>query len=195
MANRSPEFMFVRDAIRYVLSEYWTRFNWTPSGIFVHQNSDSPFNSAVQRSLKNYLDTHGWQIHEKYCVYFQEKKFSAEKHYELCRKIIENQNDAADVKITVLKLCAIVSYITAVSVHYGTLEAPEISHSFIFGYYAKLRKVLEDEWYNKTFSPLDRNIVGCMVNLADGREVFIGLGCPFGFEPHPVGRNCAPRTG
>ncbi|GFU16801.1 hypothetical protein NPIL_643531 [Nephila pilipes] len=56
MANESPEFMFVRDVIRFGLVKYWPALDWTPSGIFVQQNQDYPFNLAIKRIFKKFLD-------------------------------------------------------------------------------------------------------------------------------------------
>ncbi|GFS91568.1 hypothetical protein NPIL_460301 [Nephila pilipes] len=133
------ECMLVRDIIRYVLLVYWPDINWTPSGIFVDQDSDSPFNSIVQRSVKKYLDIYGWMINEKYYEHFNERKFSAKKHCEICREIIENQNNFADGRIVVFGLCSILSYITALSVSRGIRAAPRISHVLILGYFPILR--------------------------------------------------------
>ncbi|GFS91564.1 hypothetical protein NPIL_460281 [Nephila pilipes] len=102
--------MMVRDIIRYVLLEYWPGINWTPSGIFVDQNMDSPFNVLVKRAVEKFLDTFRRKIREMYTEYLQDRTFSVERHFDICRVIIENQNNCVDARIMFFGMCSPIIY-------------------------------------------------------------------------------------
>ncbi|GFS91577.1 hypothetical protein NPIL_460341 [Nephila pilipes] len=139
MANKSPEYMFATDVIRYVLVEYWTGLNWMPSGIFVHQYHGSPFSPAVQRIIKETLDSNGAMLHEKYDQRFPVKNIFSHHHYEFCQELIQNEVENEDVRVIFLSMCAVLTFVTALSVLYGIKEAPDICHRAILGHFLKLR--------------------------------------------------------
>ncbi|GFS91582.1 hypothetical protein NPIL_460361 [Nephila pilipes] len=141
MEQIDNDYMFVRDVMRYVLLEYCHELNWMPSGKFVRQNHNSPFNSAVKRLVHMFLDSNRSKLHDIYNAYFHERIFSAQKHYEFCQKLIEDEDMREDPKVIVLRLCVVLSYLTAYSVSCGIMEAPHITHTLIFEYYSKLRKI------------------------------------------------------
>ncbi|GFS91566.1 hypothetical protein NPIL_460291 [Nephila pilipes] len=141
MAIRGPEFMFARDVIRYVLCEYFTGVNWTPSGIFVHQNHDSPFNNTILEVFNFYLDLFGVSIYEIYEKRFPEKKLSAQQHWEFCKEVIEKSYFSTEAIYSFLNVCAKLSLIATFSFLCGVLDAPDISHRLILRYFETLKSL------------------------------------------------------
>ncbi|GFS91573.1 hypothetical protein NPIL_460321 [Nephila pilipes] len=137
--TESPESMFVRDVIRYVLVEYLPDLNWTPSGIFVQQNCDSPFSPAIESVIVETLDRIGATILQKYEQRFPKRNLSPQKHFEYCVEIIEKSYGTEQVNAYLLAVCAIVSMFTAISVSFDVMEAPDISHELIVRYFETLK--------------------------------------------------------
>ncbi|GFU51765.1 hypothetical protein NPIL_274221 [Nephila pilipes] len=140
MANENLEFMFVRDVIRYVLVEYWSAINWTPNGIFVHQNQDSLFNTSVKGMMEKILDKNVRKIGNTYINRFLGRNISGQQHLEFCKELIETLGEPKPEEVTIffLDVCANLSLITGFSVLYDVIEAPHITHILIFGYFTKL---------------------------------------------------------
>ncbi|GFU59821.1 hypothetical protein NPIL_332841 [Nephila pilipes] len=140
MANHNLGFKFIRDVIRYVLIEYWPGIHWTPCGIFVHQNHDSPFTPSVQRIIQNTLDNNVVWIYKEYDNHFPTKNISAQQHYGFCLELTERMGEPQPENLTLyfLAICVTVSLITALSVLYDVREAPHISHILLFSYFAEL---------------------------------------------------------
>lgn len=143
MANKSQEYKFVRDVIRYVLSEYWPGVHWNPTGMFLDHDNDSPFTPAVKMIIRQILDDNAVDLHRSYDEVFPVKNIFSYQHYELCQHMISSiiVSEIEDVKFIFLTLCASVSLYTALSVLYGIKEAPYISHGLILKYFISLRSI------------------------------------------------------
>ncbi|GFS91562.1 hypothetical protein NPIL_460271 [Nephila pilipes] len=141
MTIPGPEFMFARDAIRYVLCEYFPGVNWTPSGIFVYQNHDSPFNNPIREVFKVYLDLIGASIFEKYERRFPEQNPSAEQHWEFCEEVMEKSYVSEEGIYSLINVSTKLSLIATFSFLCGVLDAPDISHRLILRYFETLKSL------------------------------------------------------
>ncbi|GFV79864.1 hypothetical protein TNCV_1726891 [Trichonephila clavipes] len=152
MAFLLPEYKFIRDVIRYVLSEYWPGTHWTPSGIFLVHDSDTPFTPAVQEVIKDILDDNAVELHRYYDEHFPDKNITVNNHFELCKQrcesLTEDKND--DVLYTFIIMCACLSLFTALSVLYGVKSAPNVTHRLILRYFEALKyaNVITDSFWN-----------------------------------------------
>ncbi|GFU51767.1 hypothetical protein NPIL_274231 [Nephila pilipes] len=151
MDIQEPEFKFVRDVIRHVLSDYWPGIQWTPCGIFVHRNHDSPFSPAIQRKIDEILNMKGVMLHENYDEWVSREFISRWQHEEFCRQAIEAMVSPGpeEVKMHFLVVCASLSLIAALSVFYGLREAPDFSLKLIlkhFEYLLNLGVITETFW-------------------------------------------------
>ncbi|GFQ83941.1 uncharacterized protein TNCT_704581 [Trichonephila clavata] len=156
MAFLLPEYKFIRDVIRYVLSDYWPGTHWNPSGMFLVQDSDSPFTPAVQKRIKNILDDNALDLHRYYDGYFPDKNITSKQHYELCKNRSERMTEAEheDVIYVFVYLCASLSLFTALSVVYGVDEAPIVTHRLILRYFVSLKdgNVVTDSFWDDLHS-------------------------------------------
>ncbi|GFS91560.1 hypothetical protein NPIL_460261 [Nephila pilipes] len=139
MTIPSPEYMFARDVIRYILCEYFPGVIWIPTGIFVHQNHDSPFNTRVKEAIESYLDEFGICVFEKYEKRFPEKNPSAQQHCEYCEEQIKIPCAPRDVVVKFVAVCLDLSLITTLSVLCGVMEAPHVTHGLIVRYFETLK--------------------------------------------------------
>ncbi|GFS47478.1 hypothetical protein TNIN_189621 [Trichonephila inaurata madagascariensis] len=152
MAHLLPEYKFIRDVIRYVLSEYWPGTHWTPSGMFLVQDSDSPFTPVVQEIIKTILDDNAVDFHRCYDEYFPDKNITPNQHYELCIDKSESLIDGEyeDVIYVFIFMCACLSLFTALSVLYGVDAALIVTHWVILRYFESLKyaNVITDSFWD-----------------------------------------------
>ncbi|GFV79881.1 hypothetical protein TNCV_1727061 [Trichonephila clavipes] len=151
MAFLLPEYKFIRDAIRYVLSEYWPGTHWTPSGMFLVRDSDSPFTPAVQEIIKSVLDDNAVDLHRYYDKYFLDKNITSQQHYELCKAKSERMKEGKyeDIAYVFTFVCACLSLFTALSVLYGVDDAPIITHRLLLRYFVSLKNanaIMDSFW-------------------------------------------------
>ncbi|GFQ83939.1 hypothetical protein TNCT_704571 [Trichonephila clavata] len=152
MTLLSPEFKFIRDVIRYVLSDYWPGTHWNPSGMFLNRDSDSPFTPVMQEIIKDILEDHALDLHMCYDAYFPDKNITSKQHYKLCKEKSEKmmEDNYEDILYKFIVVCAFLSLFTALSVVYGVDDAPIITHRVILRQFESLKNanVITDTFWD-----------------------------------------------
>ncbi|KAF8787557.1 hypothetical protein HNY73_009140 [Argiope bruennichi] len=128
----SPEYIFSRDIIFYIMQDYYSAWKWRPCKKYASEKDRTLFTPAIENQVKKLLDNMGPYTHVCFENDFDPCNISNKAFQEVCSRIVKEHLEEDVGLKRFVKLCCVIGNYAAISFIYGARNAPYIAIRILY---------------------------------------------------------------